>query len=351
MSELTPLAWRLRRCLLSLEREHIQLAEIWSCLLGVAPELLEAPDRRRQLRQALDELARSGWLALPPGRNGYDRRQPPLPRSVEVLAAGERARRLGAMRSEDWQPELRWVADVDADPTATADLLRINRWLAERSGTAIIVPPRERSLQLFGAGREDRLHELAGTDLFRDGRLTWDLLSCTPVPPPFVWSPVGPGGTVLVVSGHETFASVRRVLVESPSTYVGVVVHGAGAYFGASVSFAATLDRRVERILYYGDIAEADVAAGCEARRRAVRAGLPPVEAAEVLFDLLLARGTPAPARPLDVAHAHRHTEWLAGPLRDRILRLLVSGQRFAQEWVGYEVLLQERVWERLGRP
>lgn len=349
MSELSPLAWRLRRCLLSLERDHIQLAEVWSCVLGVAPELLEASDRRLQLRHALDELARSGWLALPARRNAYDRRDPPLPRSVEVLAAGERARRLGTMRTEDWEPELRWATDVNVDPAAMTDLVRINRWVAEQAASAVIVPPRERSLQLFGAGREDRLHELARSELFADDRLTWELLCCAPVPPPFVWSPVGPGGTVLVISGHETFASVRRMLVESPSTHVGIVVHGAGRYFGASVSFAATLDRPVERILYYGDIALEDVAAGGEARRRAVRAGLPPVQPAQVLFELLLATGTAAPARPVDVARAHRHTEWLPTPLRDRVLRLLVSGQRFAQEWVGYEVLLRERVWERLG--
>ena len=351
MNELSPLAWRLRRCLLSLERDHIQLAEVWSCLLGVAPELLDASDRRLRLRRALDELARSGWLSLPARRNAYDRRDPPLPRSVEVLAAGERARRLGTMRAEEWEPELRWAADVDADPAAVTDLARINRWVAEQAAAAVIVPPRERSLQLFGAGHEDRLHELARSDFFAPDRLTWELLCCAPVPPPFVWSPVGPGGTVLVISSHETFASIRRMLVEAPSTHVGIVVHGAGHYFGESVSFAATLDRPVERILYYGDIAVEDVAAGGEAGRRAARAGLPAVQPAEVLFELLLATGTAAPARPVDVARAYRHTEWLPAPLRDTVLRLLVSGQRFAQEWVGYEVLLRERIWERLGLP
>jgi hypothetical protein len=351
VSELSPLAWRLRRCLLSLERDHVQLAEVWSCLLGVAPELLDAADRRQQLRRALDELARSGWLALPTDRNAYDRRRPPLPRSVEVLAAGERARRLGGMRSEDWRPELRWAADVDADPTAMADLLQVNRWLTDEAARAVIVPPRERALQLFGAGREDRLHELARTDLFAPDRLTWELLCCTPVPPPFVWSPVGRGGTVLVVSGHETFASVRRALVESPSTHVGIVVHGAGPYFGASVSFAATLDRDVEHILYYGDIAVEDLATGREAGRRAAQAGLPAVAPARGLYELLLAHGVPSPARPVDVAHAHRLTAWLPDPLRARVARLLVSGKRYAQEWVGYELLLRERIWERLDLP
>lgn len=351
MSELSPLAWRLRRCLLSLERDHIQLAEVWSCLLSVAPELLDAGDRRTRLRRSLDELARSGWLALPPGRGAYDRRQPPLPRWIEVLAAGERARQLGSLRSEDWEPGLRWAADVDADPAAMADLVRINRWLAEHATTAVIVPPRERALELFGAGREERLHELARSELFAKDRLTWDLLCCAPVPPPFVWSPVGPGGTVLVISGHETFASVRRVLVEAPSTHVGIVVHGAGSYFGASVSFAATLDRPVERILYYGGIDVDDVAAGRAAGRRAARAGLPRVQPAEVLFELLLATGTPAPTRPVDVAHARYHADWLPPALRDRVVRLLVSGRRIAQEWVGYEVLLRERIWEHLGLP
>ena len=51
MTELSPLAWRLRRCLLSLERERILLAEVWACLLEMAPDLLTDPGALGSIRR------------------------------------------------------------------------------------------------------------------------------------------------------------------------------------------------------------------------------------------------------------------------------------------------------------
>lgn len=351
MSELSPLAWRLRRCLLSIERERIQLAEIWSCFLSSAPELLTAGDRRRRLRRALDELEHASWLSLPDDPLAWEPRDPPLPRRIDVLPPSERARRLGTARAEPWVPQLAWAADVELTQAQLDDLLRINRWVVEEAAEAVIVPPRERSLQLFGAGQEDRLHDLAATELFGLHRLSWELLCCAPVPPPFVWSAVGQGATLLVVSGHETFASVRRALVDAPSTAVGLVAHGAGPYFASSVQFARTLDRTIDRILYYGDLDAVDLETARRADRRAVAAELPPVEPAAPLFDLLVRHGTPSPATPLPIEQVRSLTAWLPAEARDPVTRLLVGGRRLAQEWVGYELLVRERVWETLGCP
>lgn len=351
MTELSPLAWRLRRCLLSLDRDRIQLAEVWSCLLGAAPHLVDAPDRRHLLRHALDELAAANWLALPDDPNGYDRRDPRLPRSVDVLPASERARRLGVARAEAWHQQLAWAADVDLNTGELTALRRINTWLVDNSGSAVIVPPRERSLELFGTGNRDRLHELAATELFGPHRLSWELLSCAPVPPPFVWSPVGPGATLVVVSGHETFASVRRVLVEAPSTGVGIVAHGAGVHFANAVTFARTLDRAIERILYYGDIDADDLHTAQRANRRASAADLPMVEPATAMYELLVTHGIPSSATPLPVERARQLAAWLPTSVRDDVARLLVNGLCLVQEWVGYRLLLRERIWESLGVP
>jgi hypothetical protein len=351
VSELSPLAWRLRRCLLSVERERVQLAEIWSCFLSSAPELLIAGDRRQRLRRALDELEQASWLSLPEDPRAWDRRDPPLPRRIEMLPASERAQRLGIARAERWAPQLAWAADIELTQAQLDDLLRINRWLTEEAASAVIVPPRERSLQLFGAGNEDRLHEFAATELFGPHRLSWDLLCCVPVPPPFVWSAVGEGATLLVVSGHETFASVRRALVEAPSTAIGLVAHGAGPYFASSVQFARTLDRTIDRILYYGDLDAADLETARRADQRAMAVELPPVEPAAPLFDLLVRHGSPSPATPLPIEQVRMLTAWLPTGTRETVTRLLVGGRRLAQEWVGYELLVRERIWEAFGCP
>ena len=349
MTELSPTAWRLRRCLVSLDREHVLLAEVWTCLLSGLPELVHAPDRRHRLRAAIDELVADNWLVLPSDPRAYDRgRDPPLPRSVRILEPTQRATRVGAARGTPWRPELSWAADVALSDEDHADLQRINDWL-DSERTRVIIPPRERSLELFGAGREDRLHQMSRSALFAEGRLSWELLGCAPVPPPLVWSAVGPGSTVVVVSGHETFASVRRALVEAPTSPVGVVVHGAGEYFASAISFVRSLDRTVERMLYFGDLDASDLRTPILAAHNARVEGLPAVEPATALYELLLRHGQPSATVPCPLTEAHALVTWLAEPHRPRVVDLLVSGWRIAQEWAGYETLVAQQVWSLLA--
>jgi hypothetical protein len=82
-----------------------------------------------------------------------------------------------------------------------------------------------------------------------------------------------------------------------------------------------------------------------------VAAELPSVEPAAPLFDLLVRHGKPSPATPLPIEQARMLTAWLPARLRDTVTRLLVRGRRLAQEWVGYELLVRERIWETLGCP
>lgn len=349
MTELSAVAWRLRRCLLSLDHEEIPLAEIWACLLSMSPHLAAAADRRGQLRSAIDELAAEHWLTLPPQPAAYDRaREPALPRTVRIVAPAQRATRVGAARGTPWHPDLEWAATLALTDEQHHDLVCINSWL-ETGGTQVIVPPRERSLELFGAGREDALGALARSELFDEGRLSWELLACAPVPPPLVYSPVGPGSTLLVISGHETVASVRRTLVQAPPTPIGLVAHGAGAYFATAVTFVRTLDRTVDRILYFGDIDAADLATPLRAARHAVAEGLPAVEPAVPLYELLLRHGRPSSSVPTPVDHARALAAWMAPSVRAQVVDLLVGGHRIAQEWMGYERLLTERIWELLA--
>jgi hypothetical protein len=350
MHHLSPLAWRLRRCLLSLNRDRVYLAEVWACLLGAAPELAADPDRRHRLRATIDELAAENWLILPDHAVAYDHaRDPPLPRTVRLIASAQRATRVGAARGIAWRSELGWAASVPLSEQQHNDLLRINDWLA-LDRPRVIVPPRERSLELFGAGREDRLHELARSELFGDGRLTWDLLACAPVPPPLVWSLVGSGPWLLAVAGHETFASVRRALVQAPAaTPIGVVAHGAGPYFASAVTFTRTLDRPIERILYYGDLDADGLRTPWAAGRNALVEGLPAVEPATALYELLLRHGHPSATTPLTITEGRRLAAWIPEPLRATVTGLLVGGLRLSQEWVGYERLVGEQIWLRLA--
>ena len=73
------------------------------------------------------------------------------------------------------------------------------------------------------------------------------------------------------------------------------------------------------------------------------------MEPAAALFDLLLTHGTPSSATPLPVERARALAAWLPQRVRPAATRLLVGGQRLAQEWVGYERMLDERIWVRLA--
>lgn len=317
-------------------------------MLSMSPDLVAAPDRRQQLRATIDELVAEHWLALPPEHTAYERADtPPLPRWVHVVASAQRATRIGTARGTPWHPELEWAAELALTATQHRDLLRINAWL-EEGRPRVTVPPRERSLELFGAGREDALHDVAHTELFGDGRLSWELLGCAPVPPPLVCSRVGPGTTLLVISGHETVASMRRALVDAPPTRIGLVAHGAGSYFASAVTFVRTVDRAVDRILYFGDLDADDLATPYRAAHNALVEGLPLVEPAAPLYDLLLRLGQPSPAVPSPLDRACRLATWLPPRLRSDVIDLLVGGMRIAQEWLGYETLVAEQFWTLL---
>lgn len=349
MTELSPLAWRLRRCLLALERDDVQLAELWSCLLSCEPGLL-ARDRRTTLRQVIDELTAAGWVIVPTGHTAWaSRTAPALPRTVRIAQPGQRAARVRRNHAVGWVPALAWAAELELSPDDRRDLMQINRWLGGTPPATTVVPPRERSLEVFGAGNEHRLDELSRSPLFAADRLSWDTLRSVPVPPPFVWSSVGPASTLLVVAGHETFASVRRALIEAPvAPPVGIVAYGAGRQFSGSVRFAHTLDRPIERILYYGDLDLDGLRTPWRANQVATASGLPIVEPARACYDLLVRHGQPSPTEPPRRDDVRTVVDWLPAPLRHDVGIMLLRGRRLAQEWVGFERLRTARIWESL---
>lgn len=135
-------------------------------------------------------------------------------------------------------------------------------------------------------GDEKDLSALAGTGLFGPGRLSWELLRCHPVHPPFVWRAVGAGSLLLVVENQATFDSLSRVLPgDGP---VGMLAYGAGNHFTASVASATGLPRPVDRIVYFGDVDAQGLAIPVRASMVAAAMGLPPIEPAGALHELTL---------------------------------------------------------------
>lgn len=308
-------------------------------LLVAEPALEHAPERRARLRDVIDELADAGLIFLPSERS-YDRSaKPPLPRFVRVDRPKPTRRRLPGADFA-WRPELAWAAELAFEERTLSDLRAINAFLRDQGDERPIVPLRERSIQLFGD--EKRLEALAGGQLFSAGRLTLQQLRCEEIHPPFVFERVSPALDVLVVENHHTYVSLCRVLPRDGD--VGTVVYGAGAHFKGSVTYLADLPTRPRRVLYFGDLDVDGLDIPVRASAIAATVGLPTIEAAAVLYRLLLEHGRPAPVEsPPSPYRVRKLASWLPDELRADASTVLEAGTRLAQEWVGAELLAEHR--------
>ena len=318
-------------------RRRVELGELMALLVAVEPALEHAPERRARLADILDELVDHDVVALPSARS-YDRSaRPALPRFVKLdRAAAPPRRHSGAAVA--WRSELAWAGELSFDEQTLADLRAVNAFLRDGGAQRPLVPLRERSLQLFGD--EKRLETLLGGRLFFDGRLTLTQLRAQPVHPPFVYQPIGTGPDALVIENHHTYVSLSRALpADGP---VGTLIYGAGAHFKASVTFVADLPAQPRRLLYFGDLDIAGLDIPVHANTVAAASGLPPVQAAAALYELMLDHGRPAPVNDAPSRYrVAKLTAWLPASIRPAAAAVLGEGQRLAQEWVGTELLAE----------
>ena len=338
---------RLGREIEAVGRRRVDLGELWQCLLRAEPAFVTATDKRLRLAAALGALGAAGTVMLP--ARSYDSGAPPLPRFVLVTARARQAPEPSSARTFPWRPELAWAAGLPLSRSQFEALRSVNAFLRDGGGERMEVPAQERSLELFGD--EKAMLALSATGLFKPDRLSWGLLRCRPVHPPFVWQAVGPGQTLLVAENQATYASLCHSMATwtgggGPSG-VGLVAYGAGNHFANSVASALEIGRPVARILYFGDIDPQGLAIPARATAVAIRVGLPPVEPAAGLYELLFAHGRPAryEGGAVDPAEGAALVSWLPLELRTPAAALLQRGERLAQEWVGAELLSRERGW------
>ncbi len=313
-------------------RRRVKIAELERMLLDAEPDLQFSPERRSRLAALASELAQAGTASLPAAGSWDRSARPALPRFL-TLPARPGGPGLADGSQVAWRAELAWAASERFTQSHFEALQAVNAFLRDGGAGRPKVPARERSVQLFGD--EKRLDRLQGSMLFAPGRLTLDLLACEQVRTPFVWQRTGPGPDVLVLENSHTYHSFARALADAGSA-AGAAVYGAGRHFESSVHFLADLPFPARRVLYFGDLDAAGLQIPASASRSAQAAGLPAVQPAAGLYELLLACGRPAPSSgPAGPAPA----AWLPEHLREPAARLLQAGQRIAQEWAGTEAL------------
>jgi hypothetical protein len=313
---------------------------MWRLLDQVDPTSRTDARRRGILAELLVELSDAEVIGLPSDRS-FDRTEiPHLPRFVTVARP---ARSAPAVKQVVWHPELSWVPGARLTPSQLDFMASVNTWLFRRRGPELVVPVRERSLEIFGD--EKTLDRLLLTNLFAPERLTLVTLRARRAVPPFHSRVVGEGTMLLIVENSDTFDSITRALAERPGP-VGIVGWGAGAAFEASVLSIADLEHTVSDVRYFGDIDRVGLRVPANASTVAVDSGLPPVLPAVALYSALLTVGRPRPGQPkVSETDAKQLVDWLDPIHREPVTRLLVDGHRLAQEAVGLAYLLRNEGW------
>jgi len=265
-----------------------------------------------------------------------------------------------------WHRLLSDLEDVwsTAKPKQRARYEAINAWLLADPDRRILVPLRERALEIFSASGDEEtfpfpekaLDGVRNGPLFGDQERLLTLLHATATPPPLLSRQllreldanhlrrVGDGDLLLVVENSATWWSIVKAL--PPEHNVGHVAWGLGASFTSSIR-SITESREIRRIRYFGDLDLSGLRIPTSADLTGRDTGLPPVLPAERLYSSLfsIGRSWHAGDQAVSEDRASELAGWLPDEHRATAARLLAQGRRIAQEWVGYRYLSRNKCW------
>lgn len=335
--------WRANRGALAPDAAKLPFSRDWEKLLEDAG-LVTAEQRCEALRDA-DALEADGWVKTTRDRS----RRYQILRIVIPLAAESRLRTLFAHQlpapalpfdatEVSWAPELNFVS-ASRLQVAAEDLLKLNAFFQQGRRERLLVPVKERSLQIFGD--EKRLDALRATTLFRADRLTLEALHCFVATEPLGWKR-GPtaAGPVLVVENAATFDSYARW--NAQAARFSATIYGGGNRFADSVLRMTDIFAELggtRRVLYFGDLDPAGIRIPRRANNIAQRAGLPPVEPDVQSYRWLLATDHTDAVSPEETGELDEEDRRWLGELSEQVDALFNAGHRLAQEHIGWEFL------------
>ena len=291
-------------------------------------------------------LVEEGWISITTDRyhrHRINRIAIPLeqePRWMETIGFVQDSGRDNERRSaREWEQELRFCTSARL-AVSFEELVQIDCFLKAGGRTRLLVPIKERSLDIFGD--EKRLDELyRGSALFSPDRLSLDALRCFIVPEPLPWAR-GPNADnpLIVLENVASWDSYRRWYVKTLE--FGAVVYGGGDRFREGVLYLAAIFADLggpRPVYYFGDLDAAGLRIPRLASERATATGLPAIIphrwSYQRLFDLNPIT-TPTETEATEVSEPD--CQWL-GDLAPKAKTLIQSGHRLAQEQVGWEYL------------
>ena len=322
-------------------RQRLPIDTVWSAFRASIRGYTGATEARPHLGGLLQQLAARGEVTLPRGKKLWDgSADPPLPSWVAVPRDAVPSAERVDHRSIPWPPELAFVASKPQVPLLE-ELLAIKRFLADGGRQRRLVPAKERSLELFND--EKRLDGLSSSTLFREGRLSLELLRCYPVAPPLVWAPnleVQPGRPVLVLENLHTYESFRRWNLRAGA--YRAVAYGHGSEFKATCRDLPRLCTELGTTLvhYFGDLDGQGLVIPVHARQVLDELEVPVrLLPAVRWYEALLARAGKAVATTSEQVVSEDVLAWLPIEQREAARAILAQGMRLPQELVGTDCL------------
>jgi hypothetical protein len=306
------------------------------------PELAEQPDRRTRLAELLQTAAEIGDIVLPRGPRSWDKTGGvALPGFVALTAVHSPS---PPVVSADyaWHPLLAFAA-AERNRLRLESAQRINEWLKTDPDLRLVVPIKERSLEIFAD--EKRLDQLRGGTTMLFGQLSLAALGCRVCPIPLPFEPGSEevrGKPILIIENNDTWASFST-WNKSRGRYSAVAYAGGGN--GKSLAYDETfIDELIVRfnasaVYYFGDVDPAGLRIASRAAERRAARGAMPLDPADSLYGWLLAHGTRTAHKSSERA-LPRDLAWLPNHLRSKVEVLFAAGQRIPQEALGLGILM-----------
>lgn len=313
--------------------KRVPLAELRQHFFALYPDVQNSPDRSARLLEALRQLEADGVLSLPAAGSWEKVGVPPLPLWVQLRREPRAAPR--NLSGVTWVPELGFWPDLKAAQLEA--LLPINEFLLRRRGRLLVVPIKERSLEIYGD--EKRLDGMCTGDSLFGGRLQLSTLACFRAPQPLPYRMAdAPGKPVLVVENHNSFWSFGE-WNQQVRRYAAVV-------YGSGEAFRLT-GRALQQVLhevngsgaeYLGDLDPKGVRIPIDFNR-AAEVGSPQVAPALAFYRWLLANGVRRHRSECGTYDASGATGWLGDTLAAEVTKLWHGEQWIPQEALGFEQL------------
>lgn len=310
--------------------KKLDLKVLRSVWLDCFPEQLQTHDRDRLLLNALLQGEQEGLLKLP-AKQSYERLgNPPMPTFITLIREPKKVNDFDFAKVA-WAPEMGFWTSLSASELVNA--LKINEWIIRRRGRYMVVPLRERSLEIFGD--EKYLDSRVRDGALFSGRLPLSVIGARRVEHPLAYRPADVEGLpVLLVENHHTFWSLGE-WNESAKMYSAVVYGNGKTICASGLALAEVMrERGAVTAEYFGDLDPEGVDIPLLFNQRNAQQITPCI----FLYERLLAIGRSREGVSATDFHYDRAKRWVP-TLSGEIAALWGIGNWIPQEGLGLEHL------------